>query len=181
DNEVFRYHHHPCDLKNYLPLEVCSMAGYLIIIDCLLKENAFTSKMLLLIFLPPAIMALVYPTSVDLPLHNIFTYHQYLFHGIIVSYVLSRFLAREITLDFKGLWFCILVFFVIAMTILCIDKTFNKNFMFLAHDENNAMLKRITSFCGSGIRYTLGLSIFFVLGLNVCYLVFKLLEMLFLR
>lgn len=167
------------DLKNYLPLEICSLAGYLIIIDSLQNGTSFTTEMLLIVFLPAAIMALVYPTTVVLPFHNIFTYHQFLYHGLIVAYVLSRFTAGEISLEYKGVWLSILSTLLIAMIILVIDKKFDKNFMFLVHDENNAMLKRITKVFGSGTRYTIGLILFCIFGIHCFYLIFKVLELLF--
>ena len=169
------------DLKNYLPLEICSLAGYLIVVDSLLKETTFISEMLLIVFLPAAIMALIYPTTVYLPLHNFFTYHQFLFHGLIVAYVLSRFFAGEIPMDYKGVWLSIVTVFLIAMIILLIDKKFNKNFMFLIHDEKNTMLMKITKLCGSGTRYTIGLILFCIFGIHVSYFIFKLLKLLFLK
>jgi uncharacterized membrane protein YwaF len=169
------------DLRNYLPLEVCSLAGYLMTVDSLQKGTTFITEMLLIIFLPAAFMALIYPTTVYLPLHNFFTYHQFLFHGLIVAYVLSRFFAGEIPMDYKGVWLSILTMVLIALFILMIDKKFNKNFMFLIHDEKNTMLMKITKICGSGVRYTVGLILFCILGTNISYLIFKVLERIFLR
>ena len=169
------------DLKNYLPVEVCSLAGYLIVFDSLSKETTFVTEMLLIVFLPAALLALFYPTTVYLPLHNFFTYHQFLFHGLIVAYVLSRFFAGEISLDYKGVWLSILTMALISSVNFMVDKKFNKNFMFLIHDEKNTMLMKITQICGSGIRYTIGLVLFAILGTNVSYLIFKILEKIFLR
>ena len=169
------------DLKNYLPVEVCSLAGYLIVFDSLSKETTFVTEMLLIVFLPAALLALFYPTTVYLPLHNFFTYHQFLFHGLIVAYVLSRFFAGEIPLDYKGVWLSILTMALISSVNFMVDKKFNKNFMFLIHDEKNTMLMKITQICGSGIRYTIGLVLFAILGTNVSYLIFKILEKIFLR
>ena len=169
------------DLKNYLPLEICSIAGYLIIADSLQQGTTFISQMLLIAFLPGAIMALIYPTTVYLPLHNFFTYHQFLYHGLIVTYVLSRFFAGEIPMQYKGVWLSILTVFMIAMVIYAIDKRFNKNFMFLMHDEKNTMLMNITKLCGSGGRYTIGLITLCVIFIHIFYLIFKILEMIFLR
>ena len=169
------------DILSYLPLEICSMAGYLIVINSLQKGMTFVSEMLLIVFLPAAIMALAYPTTIYLPLHNFFTYHQFLYHGLIVAYVSSRFVAGEIPMDYKGVWLSILTVFLIAMVILMIDKRFNKNFMFLMSDSKNTMLMKITKLCGTGIRYRAGLVFFSVLGINGFYLIFKILKMIFLR
>ena len=70
---------------------------------------------------------------------------------------------------------------MIAMVIYAIDKRFNKNFMFLMHDEKNTMLMNITKVCGSGSRYTIGLITLCVIFIHVFYLIFKILEMIFLR
>ena len=169
------------DLKNYLPLEICSVAGYCMIIDSLMKGTSFITEMLLILFLPAAIMALIYPTSVDLPAINFFTIHQFIYHALIVAYVTARFSAGEIVMNYKGVWLSILTIFIIGMIVYLIDRIFHKNFMFLIHDERNAMLKKITAFCGKGFGYTAGLVTFCIIVIHIFYFLFKLLETIFLR
>ena len=169
------------DLWNYLPLEICSLAEYYILFDSLQKANTFVTEMLLIVFLPAAIMALIFPTTVTLPLCNFFTWHQFAYHGLIVAYVLARFFAGEISMTYKGVWLSILTTFIIAMIVYVIDRKNNTNFMFMIHDQDNAMLKKITSVCGTGTRYTAGLIFTCIIGIHVSYFLFKILEMIFLK
>jgi hypothetical integral membrane protein (TIGR02206 family) len=169
------------DLKNYLPLEICSLAEYCILFDSLQKTNTFVTEMLLIVFLPAAIMALIFPTTITLPLCNFFTIHQFAYHGLIVAYVLSRFFAGEINMSYKGVWLSILTTFIIAMIVYVIDRKNNTNFMFLIHDEKNAMLQKISGLCGEGVRYTAGLIFTCIIGIHISYFLFKILEMIFLK
>ena len=167
------------DVFNYLPIEICSFAGYCILIDALNPNPTFIREMLLIIFLPAAIMALIYPTTVVFPVWNFFTIHQFVFHGLIVAYVSALFFAKEIAITYIGVWKSILAILCIASIVYLYDRINHRNFMFLMHDEGNSMLKGLTKISGGGTKYTLTLVLFCIIMVHVFYFIFKLLERIF--
>ncbi len=65
--------------SEYLPCEICSFAAYSIAVDAFLPGNDFLLELMVVMFLPAAIMALIFPTTTRLPVLNYFTFHQYFF------------------------------------------------------------------------------------------------------
>ena len=164
--------------SEYLPCEICSFAAYSIAADAFIPGNDFLLELMVVMFLPAAIMALIFPTTTRLQVLNFFTFHQYLFHSLIIAYILGRFFARETSMTYPGLWKSIFAILCLVSVMYAADRIFNRNFMFLVHNENNVMLKKISDTCGSGFRYTLGLICFAIVAVHVFYGLFKLLEIL---
>ena len=164
--------------SEYLPCEICSFAAYSIAADAFLPDNDFLLELMVVMFLPAAIMALIFPTTTRLPVFNFFTFHQYFYHSLIIAYILGRFFAGETSMTYPGLWKSIFAILCLVGVMYTADRIFNRNFMFLVHNENNAMLKKISDTCGEGFRYTLGLICFAIFSVHIYYVVFKLLEIL---
>ena len=168
-------------LSEYLPLEICSFAAYFIVCDSIFIGNTFFPEMLLTLFLPAAIMAVLFPTTSTLPAVNFYTIHQFVYHGLIIAYVIARFAAKEIPLTYPGVWLSILKIIVLAAVIYVIDCRFDKNFMFLRDTYGNPMLEVIRRITGDGIAYTGGLVCFCIIMIHVFFALFKCIEMLFLH
>lgn len=154
-------------LFEYLPVEICSFAGYAIILDSIWPGNQFFGEIMIVLFLPAAIMAIIYPTSIVLPVFNFFTIHQFLYHDLIIAYVFSRFLCKELLLTFKGLWISIFSILVLVFIIYIIDCLFDKNFMFLKDSYGNVALGMIEEHTGRGVPYTVGLICFAIFIIHV--------------
>ena len=168
------------ELLNYLPLEICSFASYAIVADTISSSSDFITEMILIAFLPAALVALIYPTTIGLPLFNFFTIHQFVFHGLILAYGLSRFISGEIIFGYLGVIKTIIVLLIIAAIVYVIDSKLNKNYMFLIKDEGSSMLKIIYDKAGGGKKYTLYLVVASIIVINLFYLLFKLINYLFL-
>jgi uncharacterized membrane protein YwaF len=164
--------------SEYLPCEICSFAAYSIVADAFLPGNDFLLELLVVMFLPAAVMALIFPTTTRLPVLNFFTFHQYIYHSLIIAYILGSFFARETSMTYPGLWESIFAILCLVSVMYTADRIFNRNFMFLVHNENNVMLKKISDTCGDGFRYTLGLVCFAIVAVHIFYGVFKLLGIL---
>ena len=169
------------DVYEYLPLELCSFAAYSIVCDAIWIGNSVFPLMLLTLFMPAAIMALLFPTTTALPAWNFYTIHQFLYHGLIIAYVMARFVCREIPLSYPGVWKAIFCVILLAAVIYVIDRIFHKDFMFLVDDYGNPLLKAITKVTGGGFAYTVGLVSFCIFMIHVFYAVFICIELLFLR
>ena len=163
----------PMDYTNYLPLEICSFAAYSIVLDSIYKDNKFFSEMLLLLFLPAAMTALLVPTTTALPIFNFFTIHQFLYHALIIAYVLMRYLNKEIKITYIGLWKSILKTVILASVIYCVDYIFNKNYMFLMNSAGNPALNIFYNLANGGKLYLVYLVIFVIFVLHLFYLLFK--------
>ena len=168
-------------LSNYLPLELCSFASYYIVLDSIFADNTIFPIVLLTMFLPAAIMAILFPTTSTLPVLNFYTIHQFLYHALIIAYVMARFLCKEITLTYSGVWTSILQIIILAIIIYVIDAVFDKNFMFLRDPYGNPVLDLLWKTFKGGISYTLGLVAFCIFMIHVFYGFFKLISILFLK
>ena len=168
-------------LSEYLPLELCSFAAYFIVCDSLWTGNTFFPDMLLTTFLPAAIMAVIFPTTTPLPAVNFYTIHQFLYHGLIIAYIMARFVSGEVPLTYAGVWLSILKVILLAAVIYIVDSVFNKNFMFLRETYDNPLLEVIWKITGGGIAYTGGLVCFCIIMIHVFYALFKCIALLFLH
>ena len=169
------------DYRNYLPLEVCSFAAYFIVCDSICPDNFIIPQMLLTLFLPAAIMAVLFPTTSTLPSFNFYTIHQFLFHGLIIIYVAARFFASEIPLIYAGLWISVLIVRALAAVMYVIDMKYDKNYMFLHDAYGNPMLELIYEKSKDNIGYINGLTFFSIAVMHVFYLIFRLIEILILK
>ena len=159
-------------VTEYLPLELCSFAAYFIVIDSIFPENTITPLMLLIVFLPAAIMAVVFPTTQTLPSFNFYTIHQFLYHDLIIAYVISRFISGEIDFSYLGVWISILSTLALAGIVYVIDTVFNRNYMFLRGTEGNPLLEVIWKVTKGGIAYTGGLVCFCIIIIHFFFLLF---------
>lgn len=159
-------------VTEYLPLELCSFAAYFIVIDSIFPENTITPLMLLIVFLPAAIMAVAFPTTQALPSFNFYTIHQFLYHDLIIAYVISRFISGEIDFSYLGVWISILNTLVVAGIVYVIDTVFNRNYMFLRGTEGNPLLEVIWKVTKGGIAYTGGLVCFCIIIIHFFFLLF---------
>ncbi len=164
---------------DYLPLEICSFAAYSCVFDSINPQNEFFSILLLTLFLPAATMAIIVPTTSTLPAFNFYTIHQFLYHGLIIAYVIARFACGEMALSYPQLWLSVGKILILVGIMYCVDTIFDKNFMFLRDTYGNALLGVIWNKTGGGFRYTIGLVLFSIVVIHVFYLLFWIINMLF--
>ncbi len=166
--------------SEYLPLEICSFAAYCTVCDSIWIGNTFFPEMLVTLFLPAAVMAVLFPTTSTLPAVNFYTIHQFLYHALIIAYITARFSCGEIPLTYPGVWLSIFKIIILAAIIYLVDCVFDKNFMFLRDTYGNPMLEAIKKFTGDGIAYTGGLVCFCIIMIHVFYALFRCIELIFL-
>ncbi|MBR0385319.1 MAG: YwaF family protein [Erysipelotrichaceae bacterium] len=166
-------------LSYYLPLEPCSFATYAIICDSIIPNNDFLPEVLLTLFMPAAIMAIIVPTTQPLPVFNFFTIHQFLFHGLIVAYVIARFASGEIPISLAGVWRSIPRICVLVITMYIFDTVFDRDYMFLRDPYGNPLLQMIWDKTGGGIKYTAGLVGFAIVIIHIFFVIFKIIEQIF--
>lgn len=167
------------DPHNYIPLEICSLAEYLILIDAIWPDKDVVQQMLLYVFLPGGLMALAFPGAAGYyTAVNIFTVRFFLFHGGIVAYVIARYTAGEIKPRYRGLWISLGITFLIAMAVYRFDVACGFNFMFLTDHRGNPMLKFLWDISGGkgGVSYVAAITVFSGFVMHVMYLVYRFIE-----
>lgn len=163
-------------LSEYLPLEICSFAAYSTVFDSIWPDNTFFPIMLLTLFLPAAIMAIIVPTTSTLPAINFYTIHQFVYHGLIVAYVVARFVANELPLSYAGLWLSVLKIIILVSLMYMVDLKFDKNFMFLRDPYGNPLLQLIYDKCHGGFGYLMGLVGFSIVVIHIFYALFRVIQ-----
>ena len=118
-----------------LPLHLCSMSGILILIHRL-TVNRFRwmnwlGKVLYTLCLPGAVLAVVFPDATMYPIFNYITIESYLFHFLIIVYVVSSIINKEITPGMKGWYSTILFLLVVVPPVYLLDIKKRVNYMFL--------------------------------------------------
>lgn len=157
-----------------LPLHFCSFAEYAILIDALWPENRFFKPFLCYAFLPAAFVALLFPTTTAYAPISFYPIHHFILHTSIVAYILARYTAGEIRLDYKGLWIAFFTFCVLLIPLYYINAAFNVNYMFLMDHDNNPAFKTVWNLSGGtgGISYFLGLGVLGLIVLHATYGIF---------
>ena len=162
--------------NGHLPIEICSFAEYMIIIDAMWPKSKMPKQLLLFEFLPAAVVALLLPTAVKYPSLNFYVLHQFIMHAGIVAYVVARYSSKEIPLKYVGVWQAALGMLFQMLPIYFIDTTFHLNYMFLTDHENNPVLKMLWNISGGtgGLPYIIALAILVLIVMHVCYMGFML-------
>lgn len=172
-------HYAGVDVTEFIPLEICSFAAYSIVFDSIWPANTFFPGLLITLFLPAAIMAILFPTTATLPAVNFYSIHQFLYHDLIIAYVTARFISGEIPLDYAGVWGSIAKVLTLAACMYVVDTVFHRNFMFLRATEDNPLLEVIWKKTGGGFGYTIGLVCFCIFMIHVFFVFFKCIALLF--
>ncbi len=164
------------DAGEYLPLEICSLAEYLILIDAIWPDHDIIKQQLAFTFLPGAIMALLFPPTISYPVINAVTFRFFLFHGSIAAYVIARFAAGEVKPRYGGLWMSLAICFVIAVLMQRFDMAHGYNFMFMNGHYDNPVLKLFWDVSGGngGIMYILALAVFAAAVMHIAYFIYRL-------
>lgn len=165
--------------KDYLPLEVCSLAEYMILIDAMWPDNRITKQLLAFAFFPAAVMALAFPATTRTPVINVFTLRFFLFHGGIAAYFLMRYIAGEIKPKYIGLWGSHAFFLGLALLMYPFDIKNGYNYMFVADYEGNPMLKILWDIAGGkgGPAYIFVLAVFVLLIFHLFYAFYRLADL----
>lgn len=162
----------------HLPLHICSFAEYAILIDTFWPDNRLFKPVLCYAFLPAAFMALLFPTVTAYPPISYYAIHQFVLHAAIIAYILARYIAGDMRMNYTGVWISLGMILALALPVYLIDKTFDRNYMFLLRHSNNPALKFIWNLSGGsgGFAYILGLALLTLLMFHFVFCVFTLIQ-----
>lgn len=137
-------------LSAYLPLHLCGYAIVFLLIDAFFPWQQTTGQLIAYAFGPGALMALLFCSWTALPLFwNFMTIHSFLFHAVILAYMIMRLAAGEIIPDFKGLWISTGTVAALAVPAYIVDVLTGCNYMFIYEVQINSPLEPVWEIFGT--------------------------------
>lgn len=151
-------------VKYELPLHLCSLAGILCFIHIFYK--GFIGQILYALCLPGAILAIVFPNGNNYPAFHFITIESYLFHSLIIAYVITQLTDRTITPRVRDSYKSILFLAVTVPIVYFLNRVLGTNYMFLMGPSAGSPL--------SGAYHSLGyagyMAVFCVLTVAVIFI-----------
>lgn len=115
-------------LPKYLPLHLCSINIFLILIHAI-RPSRFLAKFLYLVCMPAALAALLFPSWTELPAANFMHLHSYTVHILLSTYPIMLTAAGEAKAGVRDLPGCLLLMLALAVPAWCFNQAFGTNFM----------------------------------------------------
>ena len=114
----------------YLPLHMCSINIFVAVANEV-RSTRLTRALLYATCIPAAVMALLFPTWVRLPVLNFMSIHSFTVHGLLLLYPLALWVGGQLKPQPRDLWRVAAFYVVILPFIYVFNKRFDTNFMFL--------------------------------------------------
>ena len=152
----------------YLPLHLCGMALWIGSLYCFTKWR-FAGVVYVLLCVPGAISALLFPDWVDYPLFNYMHIHDFFSHGIIVAWGVCLFTSGEVLPKWKELWMPVAFGLLGVLFIYTVNNILVTNYWFLNYPSAGSPLESIFELTGKK-WYIPGyiLFVFFVVLIWMC-------------
>ena len=149
------------DFLYELPLHLCSMAGILCMLHCIMKWQ-WLGQVLYTLCLPGAVAALLFPDWSFYPAIHFITIEAFLFHMGIVVYVGFQLCSRSIVPSLCRIWQVLLFLVIVVVPIYFFDKAFQVNYLFVNWPSAGSPLEWMADFMGNP-GYLLGYGILVIL------------------
>ena len=163
----------------YLPLHLCGYAIFFLLIDAYFPKQKITGQLVAYAFGPGALAALLFCSWTMLPLFwNFMTIHSFIFHGVIVTYLIMRLANGEIRPDYKGLWISVLTMAALAAPAYLVDMKTGYNYMFIYEVQRNSPLEIAWEIFGTRFGkpgYMVGAVILVTVIFHALYLIYGIL------
>lgn len=116
---------------NYLPLHLCSIAQFAMLIDAYFPKQKVVGQMMAFAFMPGAVAAELFCSWAMYPVISFVSITSFLFHLLIIGYMVMKYSAGEIVPTYKGLWQSILGLTIIAVPIYFFNQAMGTNYLFI--------------------------------------------------
>ena len=163
----------------YLPLHLCGYAILFLMIDAFMPKQKYTGQLIAYAFGPGALSALLFCSWTVLPLFwNFMTIHSFIFHWVIVTYLIMRLANGEIRPDYRGLWISVLTMAALAVPAYLVDMKTGYNYMFIYEVQRNSPLEIVWEIFG--VRwgkpgYVIGAMLLVIVIFHALYLIYGIL------
>ena len=130
------------------PLHLCGL-GIFIIGYHTYRANVTSATLLYALTLPGAVIALLFPGWTNEPIGSFLHIHSFVFHALLVVYVVVLVANKELKTREKELWRAVLFLLVTVPPIYVYNHQFNTNFMFLNRPVKGTPLQLLYDAAGS--------------------------------
>ena len=146
---------------NYLPLDLCGIAMFGELLTAL-RPGTIVDELCYCLFLPGAMMALLFPNWTPLPFWNYLYLRSYLLHGLLVAFPIMRMAGGDFRPDARKLPRCLGISLLLCVPVYAVDKALDQNFFFLNTPSEGSPLELFAQWFGNP-GYLIGLPV--LLGL----------------
>ena len=133
---------------NYLPLHLCSINIIIIAIHAI-KPSKTLDHFLYTFCTPAAILALLLPTWVKLPLLNFSHIHSFTVHILLAIYPLALTVGGDIRPRLRHVWRAFVLLVALAIPVYFLNLKLGTNYMYLMESDNIAPFVLAEELCGS--------------------------------
>ena len=131
-----------------LPLHLCSLAGIICFIHCIGILPGFFSQVLYSLCLPGALLAIIFPNGNNYPAFHFITFESYLFHLLIIAYVIMNLIDKRISPSIRDSYKSILFLIFTVPPVYLVNTCLGTNYMFLMRPSMGSPL--------TGVYHSLG-------------------------
>lgn len=121
-------------LPDYLPLHLCSINIFLILIHAW-KKSQVLNNFLYVVCIPGAMAALLFPSWTELPPANFMHLHSFTVHILLAMYPLVLAVNGVLKPKLKAVPGCMLMLLGMAIPVCFLNRLLDTNFMFLMFAE----------------------------------------------
>ena len=163
-----------------LPLHLCALTVYLILLHVLAEKappvSAALGEILFFPCLPGLISALVFPGWNEHPAFSFYSCSSFISHGAMALYIVLCLKDGSIRPSIKRCWIPVIFLAVYAGLVLPFDLAMGPNFGFLKEPVPGTPLQLISDLYGGGAGYRAGFALLVLFLEFVCYLICELLK-----
>ena len=113
-------------------------------------SNRTTSTLLYALTLPGAVIALIFPGWATDPVGGFLHVHSFIFHALLIVYVVALLIANELQVKFYDLWRAVVFLLATVPIIYIYNQSFDTNFMFLNQPVKGTPLQWLYDGVGAG-------------------------------
>lgn len=117
----------------YLPFHLCGQAIFVEVIHSFMHEGKaknIIGEMIFSMFLPGALMALVFPGWNSLPLFDLISIKKYAAHFCLVLYGIYIYLDKQVHLNWKKIWIEFVYLYGVALLLWPFNNLFDTNYLY---------------------------------------------------
>jgi hypothetical integral membrane protein (TIGR02206 family) len=133
---------------NYLPLDLCGIAIFGEA-ACAIWPGEIKKELGYCLFLPGAVMALIFPNWTPMPVMNFFHLHSFVLHGLLTVYPIMLIAGGDHRPNIRNLPKCFCIGLAMCVPIYIFDRVFDENFFFLNTPSPNSPLSLFETWLGS--------------------------------
>ena len=167
----------------YLPLHLCGMALWIGALYCFTRWR-FAGVVYVLLCVPGALSALIFPDWVDYPFWNYMHIHDFISHGLIVAWGICLLLAGEVVPQWREFWMPVLFGITGIIILTPVNNWLGTNYWFLEEPSAGSPLVPIMNITGKEwyvAGYVLFVAVVVLVWMAVIRIVRHIWEIIFIR